>query len=38
LIGGFFNPSVEKIIGLAPDLVIVDDIHKKVITALLPEG
>ncbi len=33
-IGGFSTPSIEKIIGLQPDLVLAGDMHHQVVTAL----
>lgn len=33
-IGGFSNPSVEKIIETSPDLVLAGDMHQQVVTAL----
>lgn len=34
-VGGFFNPSLEKIVGLAPDLVLATNIHVKSVLAEL---
>ncbi|MBU1194378.1 MAG: adenosylcobinamide amidohydrolase [Proteobacteria bacterium] len=38
VVGGFFQPSVEKIIALKPDLVIVSDVHEPIMAVLNTQG
>lgn len=38
LIGGFFQPSIKRIISLNPDLVILANFHKQIHTTLINKG
>ncbi len=38
LVGGFFQPSIEKITSLEPDLVILADFHEKIMAAMKAKG
>ena len=37
-IGGFFNPDIEKIVGLSPDLILAMGVHRNIIPKLERRG